>query len=881
MPLSAPNEEILDSLRKLLLLRPESEATSSQMIFSTTPAIWAGLELRSTQIIDMSALIDVPSPWTGIVSTIPRSSLEEFVLEKLLRKGWPGDQIKMAYRGGPKLEVRFDIALCNESGKVVCAVDVVGIHRRRGGLESQAQRILNNFDVDAVCVAGGSEFLLCRRDAPPVTSSDPPSPEEFGLVSNRQVDHSSSAMRPLSLDSLHAIMEEHSPHHCVIDYSMPWGRPQGCEYRFARELPQTCLAALPHQMEPAHAILGWLAGLKIPSVSMITAPSLAWAESYRSFREFLSSSIPLHACIELPAGVFAPITTIRPSYFLFRANSQNVFFHAIDSPSEVTSCKDRPWFQSLSNWLSGADPVVGFTNRLIDLDTWSVAGNDPTVARIRERFSAIENVVPLRDAFDVVVGQPIGRSSLVEDPSLGAVQVLDAAYVRAVARRESADSPKWVGQDIEIRERHLLRSGDVLLPRIVSSTASAIVFNESFPAVAGTSVLVFRPKDGSDPIALAEFLNSRVGHQLLQSISPGTSVPQLSIAAVRELPVPNLDIDLAGPIAEVEQVCAQLQNALDRILTARCDLFGFESASDLHGRVRDLRVQTSLLNDSLRLAGSLDFQIAQFFPFPLAFGFRLLASYVDPRKRIQEQFRFAETLLAFLGSLSIALLSDEDRRTLSSHLRECWQGGISHGAWQGILGRSSKALAGYQEHPLAESICALNAGKQKSGFGKAVSSLVNARNDWHHGRGPSTDDAIVTLSEELQQTISECMKALRFLTQYPIRQVVNIDGERRSTRVLLHCLRIVGEHQGFRQEMVPWHSPMARGDLYLELSDRSWVNLFPYMQVLSCALCKTEEMYFIDRWDNGSVVMKSFERGHTSERRQLHDDLSDIFPTGH
>lgn len=94
----------------------------------------------------------------------------------------------------------------------------------------------------------------------------------------------------------------------------------------------------------------------------------------------------------------------------------------------------------------------------------------------------------------------------------------------------------------------------------------------------------------------------------------------------------------------------------------------------------------------------------------------------------------------------------------------------------------------HKTHSLASAICGLNTGSEKKGFGADVAALISARNDFHHGRGPLTDEEIATASKDAQERLQRCMEALSFLTQYPIRLVQDFDLDRRSGQFWLKCL---------------------------------------------------------------------------------------------
>ncbi len=117
-------------------------------------------------------------------------------------------------------------------------------------------------------------------------------------------------------------------------------------------------------------------------------------------------------------------------------------------------------------------------------------------------------------------------------------------------------------------------------------------------------------------------------------------------------------------------------------------------------------------------------------PAPLASGFRTLARISDPRDLYREQLRFAENVLAFLGSVSLALLREEDRERSGIDPRSYWRGGISPGDWKEIVQKCSKVFAGYREVPLARAIRGLKIGTEQKGFGRDVIELIRAKNDF-------------------------------------------------------------------------------------------------------------------------------------------------------
>ena len=268
--------------------------------------------------------------------------------------------------------------------------------------------------------------------------------------------------------------------------------------------------------------------------------------------------------------------------------------------------------------------------------------------------------------------------------------------------------------------------------------------------------------------------------------------------------------------------------------------------------------------------------VSDFYPLPVAYGWSLLESFWDPRDRYREQLRHAENMLAYLGSVSLALLDEEDYERAQIDLKIPWQGGISFGAWKLIVTRCAKEFRSYKNHPLAYSIYKLKISTETKGFGADVAALIRARNDFHHGRGPLTEEEIAQASEEAQQRLHRCMEAVSFLADYPIRLVQDFDVDRRGDTFVLKCLRLMGDGPGFRQEKVEHSEALPRGDLFLDLGDRVWVPLYPFIVASNCPHCRYRETYFVDHWNDRKniVLLKSFERGHTEEKRDISETLT-------
>lgn len=269
----------------------------------------------------------------------------------------------------------------------------------------------------------------------------------------------------------------------------------------------------------------------------------------------------------------------------------------------------------------------------------------------------------------------------------------------------------------------------------------------------------------------------------------------------------------------------------------------------------------------------LEQQIRGEYPFPLAYGYRGLSGIADVRELYKDQLRVAENLLAFLGSVSLALLKPRDRSEIDA--RSYWQGGISPGDWRDAIRRCSKAFTSYENHPLAEAISELDIASSKSKFGTDAGFLITAKNDYKHDRGPIVEQDFIRPAQDVQTRIRRAMGALVFFTQFPIRLVADSKFVRSEGKFHARCWRVTGDHPTLPQEQIWTKTPLEEGELFLELDQDQRVSLFPFITAGHCSHCGTREFYFIDKWDERKrlAYLKSFERGHTQESRDVFGGL--------
>jgi type I restriction enzyme M protein len=417
---------------------------------------------------------------------------------------------------------------------------------------------------------------------------------------------------------------------------------------------------------------------------------------------------------------------------------------------------------------------------------------------------------------------------------------------------------------------------DILIQRIGIRPRAILVGSELAGVLVRDTVHVIRLREHLSHLSryLVEFLNSDPGQVLLSLHIRGAGAPTLSLRDLRELSIPVPDDEVVQLINDVHGVEQGLIDRVSKAREIRQRLFGIDDPEQVNLQLQTLNTEARVLAESLVQVDDLDFQIRNFYPYPLAYAYRTLTAIQNPALLYQEQLRVAENVLAFLGTVGASLAAHVGAISRSrgdglttSDLKDFWRGGISPGDWQELGRRSAAAMRGAHDHPAIDAFASLwfqGRGTKESNFAKATKALVAFKNDHKHDRGPRTPQAFERTGRELQETIDMVLKQLSVFIQYQIRLVQDLDVDWQTSKAVLSTLLYAGDHPGLRQEQVTGPSLLSKHKLYMVLSEDLWVPLYPLMSVHDCPVCNNRETYSIDRWDglDKLPVLKSFEQPH-------------------
>lgn len=399
---------------------------------------------------------------------------------------------------------------------------------------------------------------------------------------------------------------------------------------------------------------------------------------------------------------------------------------------------------------------------------------------------------------------------------------------------------------------------------------------------------------------LIEFFRSDKGQGLLGTCDYGMTRRGLYVSSLRDLVIPVPEKPAIELIDQLYETELDFLRRVDQSRELKRKVFSIEDPERVSTELRELSTEAQILSSGILQSDDLDYQIRNYYPFPIAFTYRNLSAVHSKPRLYQEQLRVSENLLAFLGIIGLSLaaganqIATGDYNELSyRRIGNKFASGVSPGHWYQIAYHSAKFIKDNLHSAFSSSFSNLwfkGRGSSLSDFGKVLKKIIEWKNDFKHDRGPKTDYQYEEMVKELNHKLEFCYDKLSFFVQYPIRLVKDMDIDWETEKRILDTLVYKGDHPGLKQERVEHEQTLPKNKLYLETSDENWVNLYPLMSVRYCPQCENRETYFYDRWDGPGhkARLKSFERGHTHDDDQDAEEasadfehwLSENFPQG-
>lgn len=869
-------KEIHEGIITLLINAAFPEGTGQPYaVITTAPGQWLPYcSSDAVTILDVSAM-------TNARLWLNETDLQDRVLEMIRRAGWSDEYIAINYKTKGSPTFIPDIVLLGNQGDPLAIVEIKLPTYPLGEALNQAQRYSQALSAPFFFATNGHHFLSADSKAP-LTMNDFPSPQELGLTLARPQHPKASLERPgISIvrcddsSALKEALKQCPVNALIVDYTLPWGDVKSAAVaQVCQSLPD--LRRFSRYLDSSTAITllaAWNASFKrlvtiLPDV-VVTHPNRG------AIRECLRSHLKLAGVINLPEGLFSPVIGVSSALIALgeyaSVSSKKVVFIGTWSRGDIIHPGNQPWFGDFKAGLQGQPMKWAPLKSVEPNQAWDVA-EILLKAILEPPLHRIAETVPLGELCELFLGFAHSREEATPGRGIYVIRGRDLSSASL-----NKDDLTCVKADRKIPGRTRVAEGDILLQRIGTNPKCMIVGPGLEGAIASDTVLVLRPRDPrANPVMISQFLRSNTGQQILKMHIRGQYAPTISVSALRTIPIPLVPERISRDLDELQRIEQDLRLRAERIESMRLGLFSAESPQDLEGRLDQIRQVARVVAASIQEAETSAFRIRNLYPFPLAYPFRTLAGITSPQELYMEQLRVAENILAFLGSLGLAVATPENLRPSGLVLEKLWQGGISAGKWRQVSQECAKILDRYKQDRLASSLAALWIGKRQTRFSLCIEELVVARNEVVHHKGPKINEEFRDGALRVGKLLGEAMDSLSFLTEYPIRLVTDMDIVRGTLSVVAQTLRYVGDHPGLPQEVIEYRKPIKKNDLYIESRTDEWLPLFPFITVQICPTCKTRETYFIDRWNGPGkkAALRSFERGHTEEVADIGTALS-------
>lgn len=596
---------------------------------------------------------------------------------------------------------------------------------------------------------------------------------------------------------------------------------------------------------------------------LIPQAALSRGGAEAKIRQGIIESDLIEAVINLPPGIL-PTTLVAPAILLVnRAKSANRRgkILLVDLPREAGDVQ-QAWQHLKSSALESiAAEVLDFRER---------AG--------RSKVVTLEEVASHN--FNL-------KSSLYFETSLSGerldriAEVLQSKARSPLPHEEEGETPVVQGRDLKVRGLSLedlarwpkaalskpivVREGDILLQRI-GKTPKAILAGKGLAgALASDTVYVIRLREKyqKEGIYLVDFLNSQAGQKHVANSRPSAVIPTLSPRVLRGLRVPLPDPRVSGLLQRVRILEDDLYDQIQKALAIRSQLFEAQDPAVLEAELQRLSLEAELLRESVARSEDLHFQIRNFYPHMVAFGYRGLASIADLGERRQQQLIVLDALVIFLGSVGLALAASvgtpeelKANKLGRDDLLQMW-GSASLGHWVSLCRGAAKVLKRNGRSPAENAFAAMWTSKLDG----TLSDLVSRRNDLSHRYKKRPRRELKALLENFEERLREVFRASSFFVRHPIRLVESLDKVWKKEEFVLNTLVYSGDHPSLRREEVRYPHSLPQGHLYLQCAPNDWLSLYPLLSVED--LGGERQTFAIDRFDERrpKLSLKGLESG--------------------
>ncbi len=303
----------------------------------------------------------------------------------------------------------------------------------------------------------------------------------------------------------------------------------------------------------------------------------------RELRRYLLEQGQVEAVIGLPAGAFAPYTSVKGSLLVLskQGGASRVRMADASALFESRSGRKAPVIRpevadhlaaelrrpELRKPIKGheeASPDRGLISRLswelsiseLEAADWDLTprrrekgGLDDLLGSLKEALGETGSVAPLSSVAEVFAGRSVKSADLLDEPpserAVGYVRIKD------LSQGKVGRSSSWIRPDLaSVEQRWALLPGDVLVSKSGTIGKAALVRNGAAGSVAANGLYVLRAnQEQLDAGFLLAYLASPACQNWLAAQSRGAVIQHLNRAVLDELPVPLPPLALQGRAA--------------------------------------------------------------------------------------------------------------------------------------------------------------------------------------------------------------------------------------------------------------------------------------------------------------------------------------------
>lgn len=842
-------------------------SNNEYVILTTSPSQWV-----TNNYLDKITIIDA-SKLFGFSMWITEQDIQNDIYEKLKRFGINDNQIKNQYRLKSDNSNKIaDMVILSDEGNVQILIEIKPTGRDISFVIDQVKNQASANNIPYFLITNGNQFIIGDIKNNDIQNiKDIPSPSKFGInIENKiksNIKNTDFIIKPNDIPELITILNKFKGRLFIIDYTFPLGDfRSNTLLELSRYIPSNINYP---RLDSLTAMLVITSANASPNRLVSMVPPSVLFTSNTVLRSYLRNTIGLAGVIDLPKQLFMPFMGISLPIIILGdypvSHAHKTAFIQVINKSDLIDTQAQEWYKDLMVGLSNKPMKIGFINEVKDDDIWTLNAHNPEITNYENNLRNTITCKNLEEICDIFTGFPIARN---EDENNNGIQVIRGRDLSS--SQLSKDQLSSFKDDRNIPERFKIQTGDILLQRISLNPKSILVSPELEGVIASDTVIVIRPKDTIIDINyISQFFASQLGQKLLVSRVKGNFAPTISLTSLKTLPIPLLAENVINDLESVQKIEEDLRNKAEKLESSRINLFNIKSPEELENRLNEIRLSANTISSSIQQSDTLEFKIRNFYPYPIAFPYRSLDSIISVQESYKEHLRVTENILAFLGSIILSLIEDKDKINSKINLKEAFGRGISPGTWNEISKQGTKILKNYKDNQLAQFLSSLYLDNKNIKFQESILNLIRTKNDFKHDRGPTVDEEYKIELHKVKENLSIIVKELAFFTDYPIRQVSDIDVLRGTSKVLIHTLRLVGDHPSLPQEKCEYKEALTKNDLFIQLEEINWSDLYPYITVQYCPSCKHKEIYFIDKWkENNKLLLKSFERGHVIEPQE-------------